>query len=97
MIAPPRRHAKNSVSEGELTDEVARAERVVRQRNKFISGIPGRQQQPDHGATLSRPHRVVSGDRDRSVHLSLLTHTKNIFVMIVELKIFFSVTIFTEN
>ena len=70
MIAPPRRHAKNSVSEGELTDEVARAERVVRQRNKFISGIPGRQQQPDHGAaTLNRPHRVVSGDRDRSVHI----------------------------
>ena len=90
MIAPPRRHAKNSVSEGELTDEVARAERVVRQRNKFISGIPGRQQQPDHGAaTLNRPHRVVSGDRDRSVRIS------NIF-RLNKTKIF-SVTIFTEN
>ena len=90
MIAPPRRHAKNSVSEGELTDEVARAERVVRQRNKFISGIPGRQQQPDHGAaTLNRPHRVVSGDRDRSVRIS------NIF-RLNKTKIF-SVTIFTES
>ena len=93
MIAPPRRHAKISVSEGELTDEVARAERVVRQRNKFISGIPGRQQQPDHGAaTLNRPHRVVSGDRDRSVHIFL--HT-NIF-RLNKTKIF-SVTIFTES
>ena len=93
MIAPPRRHAKNSVSEGELTDEVARAERVVRQRNKFISGIPGRQQQPDHGAaTLNRPHRVVSGDRDRSVHIFLYT---NVF-RLNKTKIF-SVTIFTGN
>ena len=94
MIAPPRRHAKNSVSEGELTDEVARAERVVRQRNKFISGIPGRQQQPDHSAaTLNRPHRVVSGDRDRSVHIFL--HSNNIF-RLNKTKIF-SVTIFTES
>ena len=40
---PPRRPARTSVSEGELTDDVSRQERVVRQRNKFLSNLlPGR-------------------------------------------------------
>ena len=40
---PPRRPARTSVSEGELTDDVGRQERVVRQRNKFLSNLlPGR-------------------------------------------------------
>merc|ERR1719367_1609700 len=36
---PPRRQPKNSVSEGELTDDQARAERVQRQRNKFLNNM----------------------------------------------------------
>ena len=68
VIAPPRRHAKNSVSEGEITDDPARQERVIRQRNKFLNNIvrSDRQQElkPSNStATLNR--RVVSNERDR--------------------------------
>merc|ERR1719180_724489 len=61
---PPRRQPKNSVSEGELTDDQARAERVQRQRNKFLNNMmnKGEQQQGQGQATLSR--RVASSDRE---------------------------------
>ena len=70
VIAPPRRHAKNSVSEGEITDDPARQERVIRHRNKFLNNIVRsdreRQQElkpANSTATLNR--RVASNERDR--------------------------------
>ena len=58
LVPPPRRNAKNSVSEGELTDDQARAERVQRQRNKFLNNIINKGDQ----TTLSR--RVASSDKE---------------------------------
>ena len=68
VIAPPRRHPKTSVSEGEITDDPARQERVIRQRNKFLNNIVRSERQPElkpsnSTATLNR--RVVSNERDR--------------------------------
>ena len=69
VTAPPRhRHAKNSVSEGEITDDPARQERVIRQRNKFLNNIVRSDRQQElkpsaSTATLNR--RVVSNERDR--------------------------------
>ena len=69
ISAPPRRHAKTSISEGEITDDQARQDRVNRQRNKFLNNIKGgvannsEPQQYQSNSTLNR--RVVSGDRDR--------------------------------
>jgi len=57
--APPRRLAKTSISEGELTDDQARQERVVRQRNKFLNNMMNKN---GDQSTLSR--RVVSSDRE---------------------------------
>merc|ERR1719430_3126775 len=60
---PPRRQPKNSVSEGELTDDQARAERVQRQRNKFLNNMMNKGDQQSQGqTTLNR--RVASGDRE---------------------------------
>ena len=39
LIPPPRRPTRTSLSEGELTDDAARQERVLRQRNKFINNF----------------------------------------------------------
>eukprot|EP00092_Neocalanus_flemingeri_P058211 GFUD01069325.1.p1 GENE.GFUD01069325.1~~GFUD01069325.1.p1 ORF type:complete len:724 (+),score=131.00 GFUD01069325.1:628-2799(+) len=58
IIAPPRRLAKTSISEGELTDDQARQERVIRQRNKFLNNMKNNGEQ----STLNR--RVVSSDRE---------------------------------
>ena len=64
ITAPPRRHAKNSVSEGEITDDQARQERVLRQRNKFMNNMMTRDNvQNNSTATLNR--RVISSDRER--------------------------------
>lgn len=57
--APPRRLAKTSISEGELTDDQARQERVIRQRNKFLNNMTNKN---GDQATLNR--RVVSSDRE---------------------------------
>lgn len=57
--APPRRLAKTSISEGELTDDQARQERVIRQRNKFLNNMMNKN---GDQATLNR--RVVSSDRE---------------------------------
>ena len=62
LVPPPRRHPKNSVSEGELTDDQARAERVQRQRNKFLNNMMNKGEQSAGQATLNR--RVASGDRE---------------------------------
>ena len=68
VIAPPRRHAKTSVSEGEITDDQARQERerVMRQRTKHLNNIvrPERSQEMKQSTgTLNR--RVGSGERER--------------------------------
>ena len=57
--APPRRLAKTSISEGELTDDQARQERVIRQRNKFLNNMMNKNGEQ---STLNR--RVVSSDRE---------------------------------
>jgi len=57
--APPRRLAKTSISEGELTDDQARQERVIRQRNKFLNNMINKNGEQ---STLNR--RVVSSDRE---------------------------------
>eukprot|EP00091_Calanus_sinicus_P024935 TRINITY_DN9243_c0_g1_i1.p1 TRINITY_DN9243_c0_g1~~TRINITY_DN9243_c0_g1_i1.p1 ORF type:complete len:775 (+),score=136.58 TRINITY_DN9243_c0_g1_i1:1772-4096(+) len=57
--APPRRLAKTSISEGELTDDQARQERVIRQRNKFLNNMMNKN---GDQATLNR--RVVSSERE---------------------------------
>merc|ERR1719228_1457122 len=57
--APPRRLAKTSISEGELTDDQARQERVIRQRNKFLNNMINKNSEQ---STLNR--RVVSSDRE---------------------------------
>ena len=66
ILAPPRRHAKTSVSEGEITDDQARQERerVMRQRNKFLNNMArSDKQQSASTATINR--RVASGERER--------------------------------
>merc|ERR1719464_2661600 len=50
---PPRRQPKNSVSEGELTDDQARAERVQRQRNKFLNNMMNK---GSSSRVRARPH-----------------------------------------
>ena len=62
LVPPPRRHAKTSVSEGELTDDQARAERVQRQRNKFLNNMMNKGEQGQGQTTLGR--RVGSTDRE---------------------------------
>lgn len=42
LVPPPRRSARTSLSEGELTDDTARQERVLRQRNLFINNLASR-------------------------------------------------------
>ena len=39
ISAPPRRHAKTSISEGEMTDDQGRQERAQRHRNKFLNNM----------------------------------------------------------
>ena len=66
ISAPPRRHAKTSISEGEMTDDAARQERVLRQRNKFINNMVNNRDnniQNNNTATLNR--RMVSADREQ--------------------------------
>jgi len=57
---PPRRHAKTSISEGEMTDDQARVERVQRQRSKFLNNMMSKGEQ----STQGQNRRVVSSDRD---------------------------------
>ena len=75
ISAPPRRHAKTSISEGEMTDDAARQDRVIRQRNKFLNNMiprngPGQDNHHSNNGTLNR--RVVSGDRDRWILCQVL-------------------------
>jgi len=73
---PPRRQPKNSVSEGELTDDQARAERVQRQRNKFLNNMMNKGDQQSQGqATLNR--RVASGDRESAEAGKRVIRTNN--------------------
>ena len=72
ISAPPRRHAKTSISEGEMTDDQARQDRVIRQRNKFLNNIiprngPGQAQDSHHSNNGTLNRRVVSGDRERLI------------------------------
>lgn len=66
VMPPPRRHAKTSVSEGELTDDQARADRVQRQRSKFLNNMmtKGEQGGGQGQGTLNR--RIASNDRESS-------------------------------
>jgi len=59
IIAPPRRLAKTSISEGELTDDQARQDRVIRQRNKFLNNMMNK-----NGEQSTMNRRVVSSDRE---------------------------------
>ena len=73
---PPRRQPKNSVSEGELTDDQARAERVQRQRNKFLNNMMNKGDQQSQGqTTLNR--RVASGDRESAEAGKRVIRTNN--------------------
>jgi len=60
IIAPPRRHAKTSISEGEMTDDQGRQERINRHRNKFLNNIIGNKN-AEQSQTMNR--RVVSNER----------------------------------
>jgi len=57
---PTRRLAKSSISEGELTDDQARQDRVNRQRNKFLNNMISKQ--GESGKPQVR--RVISSDRE---------------------------------
>jgi len=59
ITAPPRRLAKTSISEGELTDDQARQDRVIRQRNKFLNNMMNK-----NGEQTTMNRRVVSSDRE---------------------------------
>merc|ERR1719510_455288 len=77
VIAPPRRNAKTSVSEGEITDDPSRQERVIRHRNKFLNNIVRSERQQElkpsnSTATLNR--RVVSNERDSSSNSSRIIY-----------------------
>jgi len=59
ITAPPRRHARTSISEGEMTDDQGRQERPGWQKNKFLNNV--RNKNNDQSQTLNR--RVVSNER----------------------------------
>lgn len=59
ITAPPRRLAKTSISEGEVTDDPARQERANRHRNKFLNNIVSKSVDPNQAGN----RRVVSGER----------------------------------
>lgn len=58
ITSRPRRLAKSSVSEGELTDDQMKQDRVNRQRNKFLNNIISRQGD-------QQVKRVMSSDREK--------------------------------
>jgi len=62
VMAPPRRHAKTSVSEGELTDDQARADRVQRQRSKFLNNMMTKGEQNGQGQGTLNRKGVASND-----------------------------------
>jgi len=67
---PPRRISKTSMSEGELTDDVAKAERVLRQRNNFINNLAAKNGENARRAGSNDredPRRVFRGGEVRRV------------------------------
>lgn len=60
ITAPPRRHAKTSISEGEMTDDQGRQERVNRHRNKILNNVANNKN-AEHTQTMNR--RVISNER----------------------------------
>ena len=66
---PPRRISKTSMSEGELTDDVSKAERVLRQRNNFINNLAAKNGENARRANSNdreEPRRIFRPNNDGS-------------------------------
>ena len=69
---PPRRISKASISEGELTDDISRQERVMRHRNQFINNLNTKNNTGELSRQSSRaadvdPRRMARGGGSSSV------------------------------
>ena len=62
------------MSEGEITDDQARQERVLRQRNKFMNNIMTRDNVQSNNNTATLNRRVISNDRERLDFSNILKH-----------------------